>query len=189
MYFQRDKFEILEIMPDRSELGKSVRAWDLAASTPKKKNPEPDYTAGVKLTEFKRHKGWLIENIKRFRATPSVVEWEMRARAKGDRVETTIKLAQDPGQAGLSQVQQLTAMLQGYKVVSKRETGDKETRAAGVSAQALVGNIYLLRGPWNEEFLNEAENFPEGRFDDQIDALSAAFAELAGDGEPQIFMV
>jgi predicted phage terminase large subunit-like protein len=36
-----------------------------------------------------------------------------------------------------------------------------------------------VRGPWNEAFLAELENFPEGLHDDQVDAASDAFDELA----------
>jgi hypothetical protein len=54
-------------------------------------------------------------------------------------------------------------------------TGDKETRAKPVSAQAEAGNVKLVRGLWNDEFLRVLENFPAGRHDDEVDALSGAY--------------
>jgi predicted phage terminase large subunit-like protein len=35
-----------------------------------------------------------------------------------------------------------------------------------------------VKGKWNEAFLRELENFPEGLHDDQVDAASDAFDEL-----------
>jgi hypothetical protein len=53
-------------------------------------------------------------------------------------------------------------------------TGDKETRAKPISAQAEACNVKVVRGPWNDLFLRESEAFPAGRFDDGVDALSGA---------------
>ncbi len=41
-----------------------------------------------------------------------------------------------------------------------------------------AGNIKLVAGPWVAEFLNEIAEFPNAKHDDQVDALSGAFAEL-----------
>jgi predicted phage terminase large subunit-like protein len=30
----------------------------------------------------------------------------------------------------------------------------------------------MVRGPWNQDFLHELEQFPKGAHDDQIDAVS-----------------
>ena len=59
-----------------------------------------------------------------------------------------------------------------------KATQDKVTRALPVSSQAEAGNIKILQAPWNEDFLREVENFPEGGHDDIVDALSGAFLML-----------
>ena len=51
-------------------------------------------------------------------------------------------------------------------------------RAAVVAAQAEAGNLAVLAAPWNRAFLDELRDFPHGRKDDQVDALSRAFATL-----------
>jgi len=38
----------------------------------------------------------------------------------------------------------------------------------------------MLRAPWNDNLISELRVFPNGRHDDQADALSRAFAELHG---------
>jgi predicted phage terminase large subunit-like protein len=89
-------------------------------------------------------------------------------------------LEQDPGQAGVAEVDYYIRALAGYAVRANVVTKNKETRARPVSAQAEAGNVKLVRGPWNEAFLRELENFPEGTHDDQVDALSGAFNNLLG---------
>jgi predicted phage terminase large subunit-like protein len=69
-------------------------------------------------------------------------------------------------------------MLQGYSVKTFKATQDKVTRALPVSSQAEAGNVKILQAPWNEDFLRELENFPEGGHDDIVDALSGAFLML-----------
>jgi predicted phage terminase large subunit-like protein len=44
-------------------------------------------------------------------------------------------------------------------------------RAKSASAQAEAGNVKLVRGPWNDTFLDEVCSFPNAQHDDQIDAF------------------
>jgi len=70
-------------------------------------------------------------------------------------------------------------MLSGYVVKTDRPTGDKVTRASAYSAQAEVGNVYIITGEWNNKYIREMESFPEGKHDDMVDASADAFNELA----------
>jgi len=38
--------------------------------------------------------------------------------------------------------------------------------------------MYLVKGEWNQEFVNELVRLPGGRHDDQADAAAGAYAEL-----------
>jgi len=51
-------------------------------------------------------------------------------------------------------------------------------RADPFAAQAQVGNVVLLKGDWNYEFLEEAVSFPNGAHDDQVDAATGGFRML-----------
>jgi predicted phage terminase large subunit-like protein len=42
-----------------------------------------------------------------------------------------------------------------------------------------VGNVRIVNGPWVQDFLSELLDFPNGAHDDQVDAMSGAFARLA----------
>ena len=58
-----------------------------------------------------------------------------------------------------------------------------------MSAQCEAGNVKIVRGLWNDDFLRELENFPDGRHDDAIDALSGAHSLLAGQCGPEATVV
>ena len=53
-------------------------------------------------------------------------------------------------------------------------TTDKVTRALPWLARAEQNQVLLVRGPWNEQLIEEAATFPQGLHDDQIDAISIA---------------
>lgn len=153
-----------------------VRAWDLAA-TKAAGTKDPDWTVGVKLGKW--NNSFVIADVVRFREGPEMVLNNIVATAKRDGFLTPILLPQDPGQAGKAQIAYLTSRLAGFTVESSPETGDKATRAMPAASQANVGNLVLVRGPWNKAFLDELSVFPAGRKDDQVDALSRAFTKMA----------
>ena len=169
--FQRDDFQYLDSAEGLN--GRVIRAWDFAASDGK----DAAYTVGVKmlLTTDKRI---VILDVKRFRKTPGALEVELRKTAEEDGRRVEIDIPQDPGQAGKSQRVAYTKLLHGFIVKSSPETGSKETRAAPLAAQCEGGNLYLLKAPWNNAFVNELTLFPNGAYKDQADAGSRAYAGL-----------
>lgn len=168
-----------------AEAGGVVRAWDLAA-TPEQSGGDPDWTVGLRLARDPDGT-FVVEDVIRLRAAPAGVEAAIRAAAAADGPDVAIGLPQDPGQAGRSQVLYLTRQLAGYRVVASPETGAKATRAMPVASQAEMGNLALLRAPWNRAFLDELAAFPHGGKDDQVDALSRAFAMLTAAPAPARF--
>jgi len=153
---------------------KFIRGWDLAAST----TQSSAYTAGVKVGRYPDGR-FIIANATRDQLSPHGVRTLIRNTASADTIDTRISIPQDPGQAGKAQAQEMTLDLAGFDVHTSPETGDKVTRASPLAAQAEAGNVDILVGDWNEDFLDEAANFPNGKFLDQIDAASRAFNELA----------
>ena len=54
-----------------------------------------------------------------------------------------------------------------------RPKGDKITRLSGVSPRIEAGDLFLpTEAPWLADFERELLGFPNGRYDDQVDALS-----------------
>ncbi len=172
--FRSAAIETVEVMP--AEL-RCVRAWDLAATTADG-GRDPDWTVGLKIGRDGNGR-FIVADIVRLRAGPLEVAEAIVATAQADGPGVTVGLPQDPGQAGKQQVAWLTARLAGFRVVSSVEAGAKIMRAQPVAAQVAAGNVVLLRGAWNREFIDEIAVFPLGRKDDQVDALSRGFAMLA----------
>lgn len=179
--FKRTWFQILHARPN--DITRTVRAWDLAA-TKKSTGNDPDWTAGVKMSRA-RSGMFLIEGCRRFRGSPMEVETTLLGQAPIDGRQVTVRIAQDPGQAGKAQAEGLVRKLAGYPVKVERPTGDKATRAAPLAAQAEAGNVAILltgdpdADKWVEPFLDELCLFPAGSHDDQVDAAADAFNELA----------
>lgn len=61
---------------------------------------------------------------------------------------------------------------------------DKVTRARPLQTRAKAGKVFLVRGPWNRAFLDEAVKFPRGRHDDQVDSASGGLGMIA-EGTPR----
>lgn len=99
--------------------------------------------------------------------------------ATQDGSDVTLRIPQDPGAAGKAYAQTMIRLLAGYPVKAVAPTGDKATRATPAAAQAEAGNVRLLRGEWNEAFMDELCTFPAGAHDDQVDAFADAVNELA----------
>jgi predicted phage terminase large subunit-like protein len=104
----------------------------------------------------------------------------MRLTAELDGRGVSVVVPQDPGAAGVDMARALIRLLAGFSVTAERETGDKETRADPFAAQVNAGNVRLVRGAWNTDFIEELRTFPAGGKDDQADAAAGAFNRLSG---------
>jgi predicted phage terminase large subunit-like protein len=154
---------------------KRARGWDLAATADNTQG-KGDYTAGVKLARAGGKT--YVEDVLRFRGSPLTVETKMKMMADQDGKAVHIDFPQDPGQAGKAQAQSLAGMFPRNRVHYSPETGSKETRQDAPAAQAEAGNVYIVRAPWNREFLEEMCAFPTGDYDDQADAFARAYHRL-----------
>jgi len=177
--FKREWFEIVEDYPSDAMF---VRYWDLAATTPKLtaggRNTDPDYTVGALLCE--KSGIYYVVDLRRVRARPKEVEELVQQTAREDGKSVPIYMEQEPGSAGVNTIDHYTReVLKGYEFRGKRATGSKELRANPVSSASEHGNVKLVRGPWITGFLDEAEIFPRGAHDDQIDAVSGGFEVLS----------
>lgn len=186
-YFKRAWFEIVDAGPVEAV---RARFWD-RASTVAEKGKDPDWTVGLKYAWDRRGSYW-IEHVVRMRGTPKQVEDVIVQTALADNADhhnrCSVVLAQDPGQAGKSDVDHYIMHddLRGIDVRTWPERGDKQTRANPVSAQCEHGNVKIVRGVWNQVFLDELEAFPEGNHDDDVDALSGAHNWMAQDAPSRI---
>jgi predicted phage terminase large subunit-like protein len=155
---------------------KWVRAWDFAATVKSARSDDPDYLAGVKLGAAAGV--YYIGHVVHQRSGPGDVEAVVKQTAQTDGPGVPIIMEQEPGSAGKLFTSALIRNLAGWPVQAQPATGDKATRAMPWLAQAQVGNVKLVRGGWNGDFLDEVAAFPVGAHDDMVDAVSGAFNGL-----------
>lgn len=48
--------------------------------------------------------------------------------------------------------------------------------AAGYPARVEAGDVYLVTGDWNADFVNGHADFPGGRCDDQVDPAANGYS-------------
>lgn len=169
--FKRANFRFDDEAPKKVRA--RVRAWDLAATESK----TASFTAGAKMSIDLDGRVW-IEDMVRFQEEPYQMERNLVATAEMDGTKVPIDLPQDPGQAGKTQIAAFVRLLHGFTVRHSPESGSKPARAQPLASQAGGGNLWLVRGPWNDDFVNEATQFPSGMFTDQVDACSRGYARL-----------
>lgn len=171
--FKRSDFRVIQAEPAGYRW---VRGWDLAATD----DHGAARTAGVKLG-IGPDKRLCIAHVVKDRVNAAGVERLLGSTAAADGRAVRGSIPQDPGSAGKSwALHLLKSSLMGYSYTSSPETGDKETRAMPLAAQVEAGNVDIVAGDWNGDFLDEAATFPMGKFKDQIDAATRAFDMLAG---------
>jgi len=173
-FFRRQWFDIVNEAPASAF---AVRYWDMAASPESLSNPDPDWTAGVKVAIYDGT--YYILDIQRTRETPQHVEKLIKQTAQLDGQQVPVIIEEEPGASG----KQVTdyyrrTVLPEYNFRGHKPSGPKETRIGIVSSHAEAGNVKLVEGPWINQFFDEAEIFPEGAHDDQLDAIAGATAIL-----------
>lgn len=169
--FRREWFPIVDASPADA---RRLRYWDLAATEPKP-GADPDWTAGALVAA--KDGRYYVCDLRRARATPAGVEALVRQTAELDGRDVDVWMEQEPGSSGVKVIDDYARrVLPGFTFRGNKTTGSKEVRANPLSAAAEARNVLLVRGPWIGDFLDEAEAFPGGAHDDQVDAVSGALA-------------
>lgn len=178
--FKRDWFPEVEILPPGR---RKVRFWDCAASAINalKKRDDPDYTAGLLLSEFQGN--FYIEDIEAFRGKPEEVERRQKQMVSRDGRSVPIREEQEPGSSGIAVIdQKARTIFYGLNYKGERPSGNKIDRAGPCSAAAERGQVFVYKGCRNIElFFEQAETFPAegyGIHNDLVDAFSGAFTFL-----------
>jgi predicted phage terminase large subunit-like protein len=153
------------------------RGYDLAVST----STTADYTASFRVgidkkgnlyiadgfrakIEYPEQRRYIIERMKNEPDTEHGVEAAIHGKA------VVQELRREPG-------------IRRFALREVRVAGDKLTRALAWLNLAEEGKLFLVRGGWIDEFVDEVAAFPTGRHDDQIDAVSTAVNMLTNTGK------
>lgn len=170
-FFAWEKIEIVDALPRMT--GEWVRYWDKAGTQGGGKR-----TAGVRMGKG-RDGCWYIADVVTGQWNAANRETVIRQTAELDGQDVRVWVEQEPGSGGKESAENTISRLAGFSVYAERPSGDKELRAEPYSVQVAAGNVKLLRGEWNQLFIDEHKTFPRGKFKDQIDGASGAFNKLA----------
>lgn len=154
-----------------------VRYWDKAGT----ESAKADYSAGVLIARAPDGT-FYVESVIRGQWSALQRETVIKQTAIADKElygYVTIWVEQEPGSGGKESAEATVRNLAGFAVKTERVSGDKETRAMPYSAQCEAGNVKIVRGAWNTDYLDELTDFPNGTNDDQVDGSSGAFNKLA----------
>lgn len=182
--FKREWFaeKFVDVRPKQM---RAVRSWDTAGSEGK-----GDWTVGafigeefdyvpqvVNGKEYKKLMStcrFFICDVTKGQLSPDGVEKLMIATAEMDGKAVGIYEEQEPGSSGKTVVLAREKMFKGkgYRYSFATAGGSKTVKAKNLRKEAEGGNVYLLRGAWNADFLNELCMFPTGNHDDQVDAAA-----------------
>lgn len=165
-------WENLEIVQDHPPLKRTLRYWDKAGT-----DDGGARTAGVKMG-MTQDGQFIVLDVVKGQWSASKREPVIRQTAESDGRNVHVWVEQEPGSGGKESAESTVRNLAGFTVRAERATGDKVVRAEPYSVQVEAGNVKLLKGDWNREFIEEHKSFPVGRFKDQIDAAAGAFNKI-----------
>src|SRR6266478_6203896 len=169
--FKRQNIHVIDTEP----IGVSwVRSWDLAFT----EKTTSDWTCGAKMG-MTTDGTVVIADI-----VAGQMEWPDAVRC----ISNTAKLDGTPVRQGIecvsAQVGVLQTLLRDPLLLAHTFTPievhrDKLTRTLPLVARSEQGKLAIVRGNWNQSFLDELCAFPEGLHDDQVDACSGGMTLLS----------
>ncbi len=172
-----------------------ARIWDLAHSAKKSTGDDPDYTGGTLLglqrigynSEIKEpiYALW-IKHFYYIREKASIRDQHIIRIAKKDPADSLIAI--ENSLDNMDAVDTLKSKMRGFKTVHPINTGKKDKVRRSVPVQPIfdAGNVNVMRGAWNTEWLKQIAGF-DGRgktHDEAVDNITAGYQFLVK-GRPQ----
>lgn len=145
---------------DLPKMKKVVRSYDLAARVPSEENPNPDWTACVKIG-LGVDDNFYILHADQIRERPAKVAEMIMRYCKIDGKNCTVGLPLDPSGAGVVAFDNYAkpVTLAGYKVKKNKTRKGKLDRFLPFSNASENGFVFLVKGDWNKEFISQLELF------------------------------
>jgi predicted phage terminase large subunit-like protein len=179
--FRRSWCEIVDCVP--AKVVARHRGMDLASTLASESNPNPDWTASVRISKSDGY--YYVEHVERYRElTHSVLE-HIADTAKQDYQElgtnVPVTIPKDPGAAAAAANMFFVKTLveKGVDVRSEGVSGHtgKLARMQPFLSLAEAGWVRVVKGDWNEMWFNELEDYIDGnrnQKDDMWDATASA---------------
>ena len=152
-------------------IDEAIQSWDCAF----KDQPDSDFVVGQVWGRLGSD-AFLLDQVRGRMDFPTTLAAVRKISAKWPEVEG--KLIEDKAN-GTAVIQSLCHELSG--ILPVEPLGGKVARARAISPRIEAGNVYLPHpafAPWVNDLIEECAQFPNGRHDDQVDALSQALTRL-----------
>ncbi len=181
--------KVLDSAPDTAT--KRVRFWDLAGTEKKRAKDDPDETVGALVSRF------AIADIPRpqFCVEDMVCGyWEEEKvlaaildTARYDGPGIPVYIEQEPASSGKNWIAVIKQEFKKYpeladhrvEGIPAKDVGDRVLAASTYwFGQAAQGNMWILRGSWNDKFLGQLDGFTQLEHDDRITAVTGAMYKL-----------
>jgi len=161
----------IHAIPIPAEFDTVIQSWDMAF----KDLATSDYVVG-QVWGARKADRFLLDQMRQRMDMPSTKEAVRELSRRWPKAAA--KLIEDKAN-GPAVIQELRHDVSG--LIEINPEGGKIARANAVSPQVESGNVYLPHpaiAPWVEAFIEEAASFPNGRNDDQVDAMTQALNRL-----------
>jgi predicted phage terminase large subunit-like protein len=174
--FRREWFDVVDAAPALCR--RAVRFWDTASA---EAGSDGDWSAGALVAE---HQGTLyICDVQHGQWSPAARDRIIEDAARSDPLrypDLQLWVEQEHGNSGKAVGHLMRQNLARFGCRTEVPTTNKVARSRPLQAQAEIKNVKLVRGNWNQRFLDELTAFPDGLHDDQVDAVSGAVIKLLG---------
>lgn len=159
---------------------KYYRVWDLAHTSKQVDKSDPDWTSGTLLAfrnisrdNIPLWEIW-IKDVARMRGSAPERDNFIRSVAEKDGrgVTIAVEASLDSKDAYEAMCAIFNGRISVQKIITK---GDKTSRMSYCEPIFEAGNVHIMRGTWNLDWLNEVKEFPSGKHDDQVDNISAGY--------------
>jgi predicted phage terminase large subunit-like protein len=181
--FNRAWFGMVEFK-DIPPGGVMCRRWDFAATEKQLNKNDPDFTASCLMLFVKN--AYYILDVTNDQLNPSKIDPffenltnQDAARAMSEKRRLMVRWEQEPGSAGKRESWRTTVKFAGIDAKGVPAIHDKLTNWKPFATMAENGyNVFIVKAPWNETFLNHMHGQPELAHDDIADAASGAYNDL-----------
>jgi predicted phage terminase large subunit-like protein len=164
---KRDSLQRYDHLPIRKQSHYVIQSWDTAI----KADPSHDWSVCVTLLVDERHNYYVVEVLRERLLYP-----DLKARAISQaRKHRPNKILVEEAGLGRTLIKELRAA--GLPAVGVIPDSDKWTRVSVQLEKFVNRQVFFPRkAPWLSDLENEIFAFPNGRYDDQVDALIQALA-------------
>lgn len=154
------------------------RGWDLASTEKERIKDDPDYTVGTLAAYDRKTRRIYVKEVDRGQWTTLKRNERIEQCAKADKARGYTRIYVECVGGYVDTYNTVKAAVNGLSVVRKVTPSlDKVARATILEPAFEAGNVYCVKGSWNEAWEKEFLRFPGGKHDDQVDSLVVALHE------------